>query len=167
MPTNQRDSAPNVPPEWSKLPQRGSSHTLPSNLGALPKHLGRLIPTKSTTPDTALLLILIRAIGQHYQLDQHPHNHNNKKSSQVSLGSTNKRSKLRLIPTLYSSKSDNGSCLLVLDGSEACFTLHDGIGDAHLGPQAGKEDDELDRVDVVCDDDERGFLGFDEGDNVG
>ena len=137
MPMDQRDSTPNVPPEWSKLPQRGSSHTLPSrNLGVLPKHLGRLIPTKSTTPDTALLPIIMRAIHHHYQ---HPYNHNNKKSSPVSLGSTNKRSKLPLIPTLHFLKSDSGSRLLMLDGSEACFTLHDGIGDAILHHRAGRK----------------------------
>ena len=52
------------------------------------------------------------------------------------------------------------------DGSEACFTLHDDVGNAHLAAQSGEEDDELDGVDVVRDDDECGFLGFDEGDDV-
>ena len=52
------------------------------------------------------------------------------------------------------------------DGSETSFTLHDDVGDAHLAAQSGEENDELDGVDVVRDDDERGFLGFDEGDDV-
>ena len=52
------------------------------------------------------------------------------------------------------------------DGSEACFTLHDDVGDAHLAAQSGEEDNELDGVDVMRNDDERGFLGFDEGDDV-
>ena len=52
------------------------------------------------------------------------------------------------------------------DGSETSFTLHDDVGNAHLAAQGGEEDDELDGVDVVRDDDERGFLGFDEGDDV-
>ena len=52
------------------------------------------------------------------------------------------------------------------DGSETSFTFHDDVGDAHLAAQGGEEDDELDGVDVVRDDDERGFLGFDEGDDV-
>ena len=52
------------------------------------------------------------------------------------------------------------------DGSKASFTLHDDVGDAHLTAQGGEEDDELDGVDVVRDDDERGFFGFDEGDDV-
>ena len=52
------------------------------------------------------------------------------------------------------------------DGSEASFTLHDNVGDAHLAAQGGEEDDELNGVDVVRDDDKRGFLGFDKGDDV-
>ena len=52
------------------------------------------------------------------------------------------------------------------DGSETSFTLHDDVGNAHLAAQSGEEDDELDGVDVVRDDDEGGFLGFDEGDDV-
>ena len=53
------------------------------------------------------------------------------------------------------------------NSSETSFTLHDDVGAAHLAAQGGEEDDELDsRVDVVRDDDEGGFLGFDEGDDV-
>ena len=44
--------------------------------------------------------------------------------------------------------------------------MHDDVGNAHLAAQGGEEDDELDGVDVVCDDDERGFLCFDEGNDV-
>jgi hypothetical protein len=58
MPTKpQRDPAANIPTKGSKLPKRSSSHTLPSSLGALPEHPGRLIAMNSTTPHTALLLI--------------------------------------------------------------------------------------------------------------
>ena len=52
------------------------------------------------------------------------------------------------------------------DGSEACFTLHDDVGDAHLAAEGGEEDDKFNGVDVVRDDDQRGFFGFDEGDDV-
>ena len=54
----------------------------------------------------------------------------------------------------------------MLDGFEACFTFHDGIGHAYIKPQGGEEDDEPDGVDVMGDDGERGFLGFDEGDDA-
>ena len=63
-------------------------------------------------------------------------------------------------------RSSSGSHLLVQDLSETSFTLHGNVGDARLAAQGGEEDDELDGVDVVRDDDERGFLGFDERDNV-
>ena len=52
------------------------------------------------------------------------------------------------------------------NSSETSFTLHDDVGNAHLAAQGGEEDDELDGLDVVRDDDERDFLGFDEGDDV-
>ena len=48
-----------------------------------------------------------------------PHKEDNNKNSQVSLGSADKRSELPLIFTLHFLKSDNGSRLLVHDGSEA------------------------------------------------
>ena len=71
------------------------------------------------------------------------------------------------ILTLHSQKSKNGSRLLVHDGSETSLTFHDDVEDAHFAAQGGEEDDKLDGVDVVCDDDERGFFGFDEGGHVG
>ena len=52
------------------------------------------------------------------------------------------------------------------NSSETSFTLDDDVGNAHLAAQGGEEDDELDGVDVVRNDDERSFLGFDEGDDV-
>ena len=45
------------------------------------------------------------------------------------------------------------------------MTFHDDVEDAHLAAQGWEEDDELDGVDVLRDD-EGGFLGFDEGDDV-
>ena len=41
-----------------------------------------------------------------------------------------------------------------------CFTLHYDVGNAHLAAQGWEEDDKLDGVDVVRDDDKRGFLSF-------
>ena len=51
------------------------------------------------------------------------------------------------------------------DGSEATLTVHDDVEGACLVAQGGEEDDELDGVNVVRDD-EGGFRGFDEGDDV-
>ena len=43
-------------------------------------------------------------------------------------------------------KNDNGSRLLVHDGSEACFIPLDYAEDTHLVAQGGEEDDELNGV---------------------
>ena len=52
------------------------------------------------------------------------------------------------------------------DGSEPGLALDDGIGDAHLAAESGQEDDELNGVDIVGDEDERGLLVLDQADNV-
>jgi hypothetical protein len=51
----------------------------------------------------------------------------------------------------------------VHDGTESGLALHDDVGDTHLAAQGWEEDDELDWIDVVSDDDEGCFLGFDKG----
>jgi len=56
---------------------------------------------------------------------------------------------------------DSGS-LLVDDSTETSLALDDGIGDTHLATQCGKEDDELDRVNIIGDEDERSLLVLDE-----
>lgn len=56
--------------------------------------------------------------------------------------------------------------LLVDDGTETGLALDDGVGDTHLAAESRKEDDKLDRVNVVGDQDESRLLGLDEGDNV-
>lgn len=50
--------------------------------------------------------------------------------------------------------------------AESGFALDDDVGDTHLAAKGGKEDDELDRVDIVSDDDEGRLLGFDQSDGV-
>ena len=60
----------------------------------------------------------------------------------------------------------DGSGLLVNDGTETGLALDDNVGDTHLAAEGGKEDNELDGVDVVGDQDERGLLVLDEADNV-
>lgn len=52
------------------------------------------------------------------------------------------------------------------DSSETGLALHDGVRDTHLSAESGKEDNELDRVNIVGDEDEGGLLGLNEGDNV-
>jgi len=76
------------------------------------------------------------------------------------------QSRQRLIRLCVSKDSVKKAYLFVDDGAKACLALDDGVRDAHLAAESRKEDDELDGVDVVCDDDERGFLGLDESDDV-
>ena len=52
------------------------------------------------------------------------------------------------------------------DRAETGLTLDDDVGDAHLAAQGGEEDDELNRVNIVSDDDERRLLGLNESDTV-
>lgn len=52
------------------------------------------------------------------------------------------------------------------DRSETGLALDDGVGDTHLLAERGEEDDELDGVDVVGDEDERGLLVLNEADDV-
>jgi len=52
------------------------------------------------------------------------------------------------------------------DGAESGLALDDGIGDTHLAAEGGEEDDELNRVDIVGDKDERSLLVLDKANNV-
>lgn len=63
-------------------------------------------------------------------------------------------------------KGEDSGGLLVNDGTETGLALNDNVGDTHLAAEGGKEDNELDGVDVVGDQDERGLLVLDEADNV-
>ena len=60
----------------------------------------------------------------------------------------------------------NDADLLVDDRSETGLALHNGVWDTHLLAQRGEENDELDRVDVVGDEDKRSLLVLDQTDNV-
>lgn len=50
--------------------------------------------------------------------------------------------------------------------AEASLALDNDVWDTHLLTQSGEEDNELYWVDIVPNDNEGGFLGFSEGDNV-
>lgn len=52
------------------------------------------------------------------------------------------------------------------NSSETSLALDDGVGDAHLSAEGRQEDDELDRVNVVGDQDEGSLLVLDQADNV-
>jgi hypothetical protein len=56
--------------------------------------------------------------------------------------------------------------LLVDNGTETSLALDNGVRDTHLAAESGKEDNQLNGVDVVSDQDERSLLVLDESNNV-
>lgn len=52
------------------------------------------------------------------------------------------------------------------DRTETSLALHNSVGDTHLLAQRGKEDNELDGLDIVGNEDKRSLLVLDETDNV-
>jgi len=85
---------------------------------------------------------------------------------EVSLGSTDQSRELLLVLAFDVLEGEDSGGLFVDYCPESGLALDDDIWDTHLAAQGGEENNELDGVDVVGDDDERGFLGFNEGDGV-
>ena len=56
--------------------------------------------------------------------------------------------------------------LLVDNSTETSLALDDGIRDTHLAAESGKEDNQLNGVNIVGDEDERSLLVLNEADNV-
>jgi len=107
--------------------------------------LGRLVATNTTSPLTALLLILLR---------------------EVSLGSADNVCKFSLVFAAYLLESNSSRSLLVNNSSQAGLALNDDVGYTHLAAKSRKEYDELNRIDVVSNDNKSGLLRFDESDDV-
>lgn len=63
-------------------------------------------------------------------------------------------------------EGEDSSGLLVNNGTETGLALDDNVGDTHLAAESGKEDNELDGVDIVGDQDKRSLLVLDKTDNV-
>ena len=63
-------------------------------------------------------------------------------------------------------KGEDGSGLLVNNGTETGLALDDNVGDTHLAAEGGEEDNQLNGVNVVGDQDEGSLLVLDEADNV-
>jgi len=154
MRDDNNSSQPPRPSDLLKKPETGAGlefvevsgiDVLAGSLGALAQHLGGFVATNSSTPLTALLLVFVREVG---------------------LGGADKGSEFTLVLALDVLQGQYGRCLLVHDRAKTGFTLDNDVGDTHLAAEGGEEHHELDGVDVVCDDDKRGLLCFDEGDAV-
>jgi hypothetical protein len=137
-----------------KLVEIGNVGVLAGSLGTFAQHLGRLVATKSSTPLTALILVLVGATQGQNDQRQLINSRAMMVFSQISLGGADQGSEFPLILALDILESYDSSGLLVHDRAEASFALDDDIGHAHLAAKGGEEDDELDGVDVVCNDDE-------------
>lgn len=82
------------------------------------------------------------------------------------LDSLNQFRQLGLVLGANLSKGENGSGLLVDDRAESGLTLDDSVRDTHLLAQSWKEDNQLNWVDIVRDENQRGLLSFDQTNNV-
>ena len=82
------------------------------------------------------------------------------------LDGRDKLGQLRLILRLDLSQSKDSRSLLVDHSAETGLALDDGVWDTHLAAESWEEDDELDRVNVVGDEDEVRLLVLNEADDV-
>lgn len=146
----------------SQLAEGRVAGGLASGLGTLAHHLGGLVATESSTPLAASLLVLVGARGVSVSYSSKKIN----PDSQVGLCSRDEGSKVALVlgPNLLD--GDDGSALLVHNGTKTSLALHDNVGDTHLAAQSGEVDNELNGVDIVGNDDERSLLGLDERNDV-
>ena len=136
-----------------------------SGLSTLAEHLSGLVATKTSTPLTTLLVILVGAIektalsviklGEKVDCD-----------IQVGLSGADEGSEFTLVLRLNVLGSNDGSGLLVDDSTETGLALDDDVGDTHLAAESGEEDNKLDGVNIVGDDDKGSLLGLDEGNTV-
>jgi hypothetical protein len=85
---------------------------------------------------------------------------------QVDLSGRDYSGKLTLVLRSDFLESNDSSSLFVDNGTKAGLALDDNVWDTHLAAKGRQEDDELDRVNVMRDHDQRSFLGFDKGNDV-
>ena len=105
----------------------------------------RLVASDTTTPVLSGLLVLLEVVG---------------------LGSGDDVGESLLVLGSDVVNGDDGGGLLAGDKSETGLALDNDVWDTHLPAESGEEDNELDRVNIVGNDDELGLLGLDKGDNV-
>lgn len=84
----------------------------------------------------------------------------------VGLGGGDKSGEFLAVLAANILEGQNSSGLLMDDGAEASLGLDDNIRHTHLAAESREEDDELNRVDIVGNDNEVRLLGLDEGDGV-
>ena len=147
----------------SELLSVGQGEGLASSLGTLAEHLRGFVATDTSTPLATLLLILVGAEDgcKYHGYIQTRHGY-----VQVGLRRADEGGELTLVLTLDVLDAQDSSSLLVNDRAETSLPLHNDVGNTHLAAECGKEDDELDGVNIMSNDDKRRLLGLDEGDGV-
>lgn len=85
---------------------------------------------------------------------------------EVCLRGGDKSGELALILRLDVLEGHDGGGLLVDNSAETGLALNNDVRDTHLAAECRKEDNELNRVNVVCDDNKRSLLSLNEGDAV-
>jgi len=116
---------------------------LPGSLRPTPEHFGGLVATNTSTPVLTLLFILV---------------------GEVSLGRGDDGAQLLVVLALHILEGEDSGGFFVNNGAETSLRLDNDVGDTHLAAQSGQVDDELDRVDIIGDDDKRSFLRLNESD---
>lgn len=118
---------------------------LTESLSPLLELVDRLVASDTTTPVSPVVLVLLEEVG---------------------LGGRDEGSKSLLVLGPDFGDSDGGGSLLAGHQTEPGLALDDNVRDTHLPAESGEEDDELNRVNIVGNDDELSLLGLDEGNNV-
>lgn len=91
-------------------------------------------------------------------------------NSDLSSARTSVRARTAAVCNALAGERKNGRAgttnLLVDDSAEAGLALDDGVRDTHLAAKSGKEDDQLDGVNVVGDEDKGSLLVLDQANDV-
>ncbi len=129
------------------------SHMVPSlNLDSLFNGLSLLLLSRNSllahdppAPVSSMLLILV---------------------VEAIVDSADQLTQLILVLLFDLSKRHDSCSLLVHDSSESGLAFDDGVWDAHLSAEGWEVDDQLNRIDIVGDEDEGSLLVLDQADNV-
>ena len=85
---------------------------------------------------------------------------------QVGLSGRNQGSKFPVILTANLLDGNHSGGLLVNDGTKARLPLYNDIRNSHLTTERRKENDEFNRVNIMCNNNESGLLGLNQSNNV-
>lgn len=85
---------------------------------------------------------------------------------EVSLSGADNGGQLALVLALDVLDCQDGSSLLMDHGAKARLALDDDVGDTHLSAKGWEVDDQLNWIDIMGNDNQRGLLGLDKSNSV-